>query len=221
MIRVALADDHPVFREGLQLLLDSTDDIEVVGIAADGEQLLDLIAGTEVDVAVVDIDMPVLDGIGAAVRLAREHPAVGVLALTMHDGPTVVGRALAAGVRGYILKGAGHGAIARAVRAVAEGDTVLGGTVGESVRRRSVAGPASGGMRLPGLSARETEVLELVARGRDNHEIARELFLSVKTVQNNVSALLAKTGARTRAELVARARDAAEPAAERLDRPDR
>lgn len=207
MIRVALADDHPVFREGLQLLLESAGDIDVVGVAADGAALLELVdrPDIDVDVVVVDLDMPVLDGVAAARELSRSRPALGILALTMHDDPVTVSRALEAGVRGYVLKGAGHGAIARAVRAVAEGDTVLSGTVGEAVRRGSLdtASP-----RLPGLSARESEVLALVARGLDNHEIARALYLSVKTVQNHVSALLAKTGARTRAELVARARDA-------------
>lgn len=207
MIRVALADDHPVFREGLQLLLESSGDIEVAGVAADGAELLDLLdrLDTAVDVVIVDLDMPVMDGVDAARALSRTHPTLGILALTMHDDPVTVTRALDAGVRGYVLKGAGHGAIARAVRAVAEGDTVLSGAVGEAVRRRSLdaRGPA-----LPGLSARESEVLALVAQGRDNHEIARSLYLSVKTVQNHVSALLAKTGARTRAELVARARDA-------------
>lgn len=207
MIRVAVADDHPVFREGLQLLLDSAEDIEVVGVAADGAELLALLEdGLEVDVVVLDLDMPVLDGVDAARQLSRTRPDVGLLALTMHEDPATVARALAAGVRGYVLKGAGHGAVARAVRGVAEGDTVLGGTVGEAVRRRTLQGSPS----LPGLSAREDEVLALVARGRSNHEIARSLFLSVKTVQNNVSALLTKTGARSRAELVARARDVAQ-----------
>lgn len=207
MIRVALADDHPVFREGLQLLLDSTGDISVVGAAADGQELLGLVAslGTEVDVVVVDLDMPVLDGVGAARQLAATHPHIGVLALTMHDDTGTVARALDAGVRGYVLKGAGHGAIARAVRAVAEGDTVLSGAVGEAVRHH---GLPAGRPVFPGLSTRESEVLELVARGQDNHEIARTLHLSVKTVQNRVSSLLAKSGARTRAELVALARDA-------------
>lgn len=207
MIRVALADDHPVFREGLQLLLESTGDIEVVGVAADGAELLRLLEGpvVEVDVVVLDLDMPVLDGVSTARRLSATHPDLGILALTMHDEPSVVARALDAGARGYVLKGAGHGAIARAVRAVAEGDTVLSGSVGEAVRRRSLA-PESA--VLPGLSTRESEVLELVARGQDNHEIARALYLSIKTVQNHVSSLLAKTGARTRAELVALARDA-------------
>lgn len=208
-IRVALADDHPVFREGLQLLLESAGDIEVVGAAADGAELLEILdrPGVIVDVVIVDLDMPVLDGADTARRLSRSHPGVGILALTMHDEPATVARALEAGVRGYVLKGATHGAIARAVRAIADGDMVLSGAIGEAVRRTSLD-HAERQPLLPGLSAREAEVLAFVARGLDNHEIARALYLSVKTVQNHVSSLLAKTGARTRAELVARARDA-------------
>lgn len=205
MIRVVVADDHPVFREGLQILLESTGDIAVVGVAGDGAEAVRLVGETTVDVVVLDLDMPVLDGIGAARELTRLHPQVGILALTMHDDPMTVGRALEAGVRGYVLKGAGHGAIARAVRAVAEGDTVLSGAVGDAVRQGSLR---PDGPSLPGLSTRESEVLALVSRGRDNHEIAADLFLSVKTVQNHVSTLLTKTGARTRAELVSWARDA-------------
>ncbi len=205
MIRVAVADDHPVFREGLQILLESTGDIEVVGVAGDGDEVVRIVGETEVDVVVLDLDMPVLDGVAAARELTRLHPHVGLLALTMHDDPMTIGRALDAGVRGYVLKGAGHGAISRAVRAVAEGDAVLSGPVGDVVRHGSLR---PGGSALPGLSTRESEVLGLVARGQDNHEIARALFLSVKTVQNHVSTLLTKTGARSRAQLVSLARDA-------------
>lgn len=213
MIRVIVADDHPVFREGLQILLESTGDIAVVGVAGDGREVLRLLGGDdlEVDVVVLDLDMPVLDGVSTARELARLRPGLGVLALTMHDDPVTVARALEAGVRGYVLKGSGHGAIGRAVRAVAEGDTLLSGAVGDAVRQGSLRGGGTvlpGLPGLPGLSVRESEVLGLVARGLDNHEVARSLYLSVKTVQNHVSVLLAKTGARSRAQLVALARDA-------------
>lgn len=206
MIRVLVADDHPVFRDGLRMLLESTGDITVVGQAADGEELLALAEGLDFDVAVVDLDMPALDGVGATRALLAARPECGVLMLTMHDDAVSVTGAMQAGARGYLLKGAGHGAVAREIRAVAEGDTVLGGAVGETVRR--AVGGAGTPAAFPGLSSREAEVLAQVARGSDNHEIARTLYLSVKTVQNHVSALLAKTGTRTRAELVARARDA-------------
>ncbi len=206
MIRVLVADDHPVFREGLQVLLESTGDLTVVGAAGTGGELVALAETTPADVAVVDLDMPDLDGVEATRRLLRVRPEVGVLVLTMHSDPVSVSRALRAGARGYLLKGAGHGAIARAIRAVADGDTVLGGEVGRLFRE--TAGAPVPSTTIPGLSAREVEVLTLVSTGADNQHIARTLFLSVKTVQNHVSNLLAKTGARSRAELVALARDA-------------
>lgn len=205
-IRALLADDHPVFLEGLRVLLESTGDIEVAGVAADGAALLDLARDHSFDVAVVDLDMPDLDGAEATRRLLRERPEAGVLMLTMHDDQASVTRALRAGARGYVLKGAGHGAIVRAIRSVADGDTVLGGAVGRAVLGAVTSGERTGAF--PGLSDREIEVLALVARGHSNAAIADELFLSVKTVQNHVSSLLAKTRTGTRASLVAHARDA-------------
>lgn len=205
-LAVIIADDHPVFRDGLRLLLDSTPGLTVVGSAADGRQLVDLAARTAYDVAVVDLDMPDLDGAAATRALLEQRPGAAVLVLTMHADPDSVARALRAGARGYLLKGAGHGAIARAVVAVAEGDTVLGAEVGPTVVAAATGSRPN--PAFPTLTAREAEVLGLVARGLSNQAIAAQLFLSVKTVQNQVSALLTKTGAATRAELVARARDA-------------
>jgi DNA-binding NarL/FixJ family response regulator len=205
-VRVLLADDHPVFLDGLRLLLDSTPGLEVVGTAGDGQALLELAASTPCDVVVADLDMPGLDGAAATRELLLAHPDVAVLVLTMHEDDVSVHRALRAGARGYVLKGAAHGAIARAVHALADGDTVLHGAVGGRVVQsatRSRPSPA-----FPSLSAREVEVLELVARGLSNQAIADRLFLSVKTVQNRVSDLLAKTGTSSRAALVACARDA-------------
>lgn len=206
-VRVLIADDHPVFLEGLRLLLDSADGIQVVGAAEDGRRLVELAEVTPFDVAVVDLDMPGLDGGAATRQLLHDHPGTAVLVLTMHDDPQSVDRALRAGARGYLLKGARHGAVVRAIAAVAEGETVFGGTVGRAVVEAATAG---GRPRLPfpDLTAREGEVLELVARGSGNAAIAAELHLSLKTVQNHVSALVAKTGSVSRAELVARARDA-------------
>lgn len=207
--RVAVADDHPLFLDGLRLLLGTTAGIEVVAAEADGAALLEKLDGVDVDVVVVDLDMPRLDGAGVARELSRSRPELAVLVLTMHeDGPAVL-RALEAGARGYLLKGAGHGAIVRAVQAVAEGDTVLGGGVAAGVLAAATAPRRAGGP--DGLTDREHEVLALVARGYDNHAIAAQLFLSVKTVQNHVSALLSKTGSSSRAQLVARARDASAP----------
>jgi DNA-binding NarL/FixJ family response regulator len=205
-IRVLIADDHPVFLEGLRLLLGSTPGIEVVGAAGNGSALLELAACTPCDVVVVDLDMPGVDGASATRELLRTDPGVAVLVLTMHDDGESVHRALRAGARGYVLKGAAQGTIARAVHALAEGDTVLHGGVGSRVLQAATESRPS--PAFPTLSSREVEVLELVARGLANPAIAERLFLSVKTVQNRVSDLLAKTGSSSRAELVARARDA-------------
>jgi DNA-binding NarL/FixJ family response regulator len=205
-IRVLVADDHPVFLDGLRLLLDSTPGLEVTGTATDGEALVELAGRTDWDVVVVDLDMPGLDGAAATERLRRLDPDAAVLVLTMHDDDESVHRALRAGARGYVLKGAAQGTIARAVQALADGDTVLHGSVGGRVVRAATESRPS--PAFPTLSAREVEVLELVARGLSNHIIADRLFLSVKTVQNRVSDLLGKTGCGSRAELVARARDA-------------
>ncbi|TFV66175.1 UNVERIFIED_ORG: response regulator transcription factor [Bacillus sp. AZ43] len=200
-IRVLLADDHPLFLDGLRLLLE-TAGLTVVGAAGTGAELLALAAEHEADVAVVDVDMPAVDGVTAVAELRRRHPRIGVLMLTMHDDAASVRRALDAGALGYVLKGAGHGAVVRAVQAVAEGDTVLSGGVGPALLGGGDPYP------LPQLTAREREVLERVARGEGNAVIARALHVSLKTVQNNVSSIFGKLGVSTRAEAVARARDA-------------
>lgn len=205
-LRVLIADDHPVFLDGLRMLLDSTPGLEVVGAVGDGNALLELASRTPCDVVVVDLDMPELDGAAATHALLQSHPDLAVLVLTMHDDDESVHRALRAGARGYVLKGAAQGTIARAIHALAEGDTVLHGSIAGRVVQAATQGRPSSAF--PMLSSREVEVLELVARGWANQEVAERLFLSVKTVQNRVSELLTKTGCRTRAELVARARDA-------------
>lgn len=205
-IRVLIADDHPVFLDGLRMLLDSAPDIEVVGTASNGSTLLELAARTACDVVVADLDMPGMDGAAATRELLAIHPETPVLVLTMHDDEESVHRALRAGARGYVLKGAAHGAIVRAIHTLAEGDTLLHGSIGQKVLRAATTATPSAAF--PSLSTREVEVLDLVARGMPNPAIAERLFLSVKTVQNRVSDLLTKTGATSRAELVARARDA-------------
>jgi DNA-binding NarL/FixJ family response regulator len=203
-VRVLIADDHPVFLEGLRVLLGTVPEIEVAGAATDGRELLELADRVEAEVAVVDLDMPEVGGAEAIARLRDRHPRLAVLVLTMHEDSASLRSALAAGARGYLLKGAGHGAIARAVLSVAEGDTVLTGAVGRAVLDAAVRDP---GRRVPGLTGREQHVLDLVVEGHGNAEIARRLSLSTKTVQNYVSNLLAKLDAPSRADLVALARD--------------
>lgn len=199
MTRVIIADDHPVFLAGLEALLSSVTGIDVVGSAADGDALVALAESAEFDVAVVDLDMPGRDGVAATEDILAARPHAGVLILTMHDDTDSLRRALRAGARGYVLKGAAMGSIARAVEAVAEGDTVIAGELGRSVR--SVAAGATPAVD-DGLTDRERQVLDLVREGLDNPEIARRLSISVKTVQNNVSSLLTKRGATSRVQLV-------------------
>lgn len=199
MTKVIIADDHPVFLAGLEALLSTVPGVEVIGSASDGDALVALAESAEFDVAVVDLDMPGRDGIAATEVILACRPQAGVLILTMHDDTDSLRRALRAGARGYVLKGAPRGSIARAVQAVADGDTVISGELGRSMRAAaSGAGPAMD----DGLTTREREVLDLVRAGLDNPQIARRLSISVKTVQNNVSSLLTKSGASSRVQLV-------------------
>lgn len=204
-IRVLIADDHPVFLEGLKMLLETTDGIEVVGEASDGEALVELAISTDFDVAVIDLDMPGVDGVEAAETILSRDPTALILMLTMHDDDTSLMRALRAGVRGYVLKGAAHGAIARGITAIFEGDTFLTGSAGRMVLEAAIRDGRE--PRIEGISPRETEVLALIAQGRSNPEIAAKLHLSMKTVQNYVSVLLAKTQSRSRPHLVVQAQE--------------
>lgn len=204
-IRVLIADDHPVFLEGLRMLLETTGGIDVVGEVQDGVQLVELAVSTDFDVALIDLDMPGLDGAAATEEILTQKPGALILILTMHDDDASLIRSLRAGARGYVLKGAAHGSIARAIIAIFEGDTFLSGNAGRTVLGAAIR--AEPEPRLEGVTPRETEVLGLVAKGFSNPEIARELHLSMKTVQNYVSALLVKLQSRSRPHLVVQARE--------------
>ncbi|MEU5346523.1 MULTISPECIES: response regulator transcription factor [unclassified Streptomyces] len=208
-VRVVVADDHPMFRYGLKAALAAGDEVEVVGEAARGDELLAVVDRTTPDVVLTDLAMPGMDGAAATRALLARHPRVGVLVLTMHEDDEALLGALRAGARGYLLKGADRTEIVRAVLSVAAGDAVYG----EAVARRIVAF-FTGAHRhyaaqiFPELTDRERQILELVATGCGNHEIARRLVLSEKTVRNYVSAVLVKLGVPHRAAAVAKARDA-------------
>jgi DNA-binding NarL/FixJ family response regulator len=208
-VRVVLADDHPMFRYGLRAVLEGAEEVTVVGEAADGQQLLALVEQTRPDVVLTDLTMPGLDGATATRQLLQRHPELGVLVLTMHEDDEMLLRALRAGARGYLLKGADKAEILRALLAVASGEAVYGAPVA----RRIVAFFTGAQQRyaarvFPELTDRERQVLELVAAGQGNHEIARRLVLSEKTVRNHVSAILVKLQVPDRAAAVAKARDA-------------
>ena len=208
-VRVVIADDHPMFRYGLTAALAAADEVEVVGEASDGRELLDVVARTTPDVVVTDLSMPGLDGAMATTEILAKHPQVAVLVLTMHEDNQSLLRALRAGARGYLLKGAERPDIIRAVLAVASGEAVYGAAVARRITdfftgaRHDHAATA-----FPDLTDRERQVLELVAAGSGNHDIARRLLLSEKTVRNHVSAILFKLQVPDRAAAVAKARDA-------------
>lgn len=208
-VRVVVADDHPLYREGLATALGTLPEVDVVGEAADGVQAVQLAGELVPDVVVMDLHMPLLNGVEATRALTRQQPGVAVLVLTMLDGDDSVFAALRAGARGYLLKGADRAEIARAVDTVAHGGVVFSATLAERVLA-FFAGhrPGMGLAPFPNLTDREREVLDLVAQGLTNAEIARRLVVSDKTVRNHVSNVFAKLHVAGRAEAVARARDA-------------
>ena len=201
-IRVLVADDQRVVREGLAMLLGLLPGIEVVGAAADGEEAVRMARARRPDVVLMDLRMPRLDGIEATRRLGEEVPAVRVIALTTYaDEPSVLG-ALRAGARGFLTKDAGADEIRQAVEAVARGEAALDPTVQHHVVT-AVAEAAEAPQLPDGLTPREAEVLTLIAEGLSNQEIARRLVVSQATVKSHVNRVFAKAGVRDRAQAVA------------------
>ena len=209
-LRLVVADDHPVFRDGLQQTLADEPDLDVVAAVADGDAAVDAAVASEADVVLMDLRMPGVGGIEATTRIVGARPATAVVVLTMSDDDDSVFAALRAGARGYLLKEADAEDIVRAVRAVAAGEAVFGPKIADRVIAFFSAAGLRGGAAtpFPQLTDREREVLDLVARGCDNATIARRLFLSEKTVRNHVSACLTKLQVASRAAAVAVARGA-------------
>lgn len=204
-IRVVIADDHHVFREGLRALLDGVDGINVVGEARDTDGAITIAAEKAPDVILMDLQMPGEGGIAATAAITRQTPSVRVLVLTMFSDDAFLRRAVRAGARGYLLKDAEPDDVLRAITTVANGQVFLGSAVADA--GLSLIGSSSNNARFPTLTRREVEVLERMSRGLSNDAIATRLGLSLKTVQNHVSAVLFKLGARDRAHAVAIARD--------------
>lgn len=222
-LRIVIADDQAIVREGLVQLLGGLPGIEVAGAGADGEQALALVAEHHPDAILLDLHMPVLDGIGATRRLAAEHPEVAVVVLTTYVDDESVREALRAGARSYITKDADRTEIATALKAAVGGLTVLdsrvhatllagpvgssagssaGSSVGSSAGSSAVGKPRSAEPP-DGLTHREVEILALIARGLNNPEIAERLFLSNHTVKTHINRIFAKTGSRNRVAAIA------------------
>jgi DNA-binding NarL/FixJ family response regulator len=208
-IRILLADDHPLFRDGLRLLLGSVDDVSLVGEAEDGGQAVALAAALQPDVILMDIQMPGMNGLEATRRIKQAQPECKVLVLTMFEDDDSVFSAMRAGAHGYLLKGARQDETLRAIRAVANGEAIFSPQVAQRVILYfKAARPAAPPEAFPQLSEREYEILTLIAQRMTNNEIAERLVLSPKTVRNHVSNIFHKLQVADRAEAILAARTA-------------
>jgi DNA-binding NarL/FixJ family response regulator len=208
-IRILIADDHPMVRDGLRMALLELPNAEVVGEAASGTEVIERAAALLPDVILMDLHMPGLSGVDATREIVRMSPHIAVLVLTMVDDRNTLFAAMRAGARGYLLKGADQDEIVAAVRAVARGEAVFGPGIAAKLLGyfASVGGPQVA-PAFPELTDREREVLELIAQGKSNQEITRQLVISPKTVSNHVSNVFAKLHVADRAQAIVRAREA-------------
>ena len=203
IVRVVLADDHPIVREGLRLLVDAQPDMRVVGEAADGEAACRMTSALQPDILVIDMSMPVLGGADATVRVRRECPGVKVLALTVHEERAYLTQLLRAGASGYVLKRAAPSELVRAMRTVAGGGTYIDPSLAGTLVEGYLDAEAAADAPAPDvLSDREREVLMRIAQGFSNKEIAAVLALSVKTVETYKARVSEKLALRSRVDMV-------------------
>jgi len=207
-IRVLIADDHALFRYGVRAMLASEEGFEVAGEASTGEEAVKLAAELKPDIVLMDIQMPDLNGIEATRRILESDPGVGVVVVTMFEEDDSVFAAMRAGARGYVLKGAGAEEVITVVRAVADREAHFGPDVADKLMGFFSAPKPAPQEIFPELTAREREVLNLIARGLSNAEIAGELYLSQKTIRNHVSNIFLKLQVADRAQAIVRAREA-------------
>ncbi len=214
-LRVVLADDHTLFREGVASLLAQTDDIELAGEAATGEEAIRLAEALLPDVVLMDLKMPGTGGIEATRAIVGRTPHIGVIVLTMFEDDESIFAALKAGARGYVLKDADRGTLLRAIRAVARGEALLGPSIAQRVLEQFAApaptppAPPPQPSNMPAifneLTPRELAVLRLIAQGLRNREIAERLVISEKTVGNHISNIFAKLQVNDRSQAILRA----------------
>jgi DNA-binding NarL/FixJ family response regulator len=204
-IRILIADDHPVYRFGLRALLDATADTTVIGEATSGAEVIALAGSLQPDVTLMDINMPVINGIEATRRLRATHPHLRILIVTMLEDDSVFA-AMRAGARGYIVKGAEPAEVLRAIRAIAEGESIFSPGIAERLLHYFATSPKAS--VFPDLTERERDVLTLVARGLTNGAIAERLALSPKTVRNYITGIFDKLEVADRAQAIVLARNA-------------
>jgi DNA-binding NarL/FixJ family response regulator len=208
-IRILIADDHPLFRDGMHGLLDSVPDTEVVGEATTGEEAISQAKELQPDVILMDIKMPGINGIEATRQILASSPHIGILMVTMLEDDESVFTAMRAGARGYVLKGVSQAETLRAIRAVANGEAIFGpGIARRLLRFFTTSRPAIPAQILPELSKREIEILALMAQGCRNQDIADQLGLTLKTVRNHISNIFSKLQVADRAQAVIRAQEA-------------
>jgi DNA-binding NarL/FixJ family response regulator len=203
MVRVVIVDDQTVVREGLAAILGTDPEIAVVGLAADGQEALELVSQADPDVVLMDLKMPVLNGVQTTQRLHRDHPGVRVLVLTTYAADQWVFDAIQAGAAGYLLKDTRRDELIAAIKGTAEGRSYLDPSIAGRVMQQAMAGPAPpapGEVQAEAFTERELQILGLLARGYSNPEIARQLHLARGTVRNYVSAVLQKLGVSDRTQ---------------------
>ncbi len=209
-VRLLLADDHPMFCEGLVASLESVEHFEVIGQASNGEQAVRMAEELQPDIVLMDVSMPRMNGIEATRQIISSSPHIGILMLTMFDDDYSVFAAMKAGARGYLLKGANKQDIVRAIDVVARGEVIFGSSIAMKMMYyfERMSGKTAAHPLLPKLTEREHEILERIAAGLSNVEISRKLGLTLKTVRNHVSNILNKLQVADRSEAILLAREA-------------
>lgn len=207
-IRILIADDHPVFRFGLRALLSAEPDIEILGEATNGQEVVALAASLKPDLILMDINLPKLNGVESTRQILAQKPDIGILIITMFEDDTIFA-ALRAGARGYILKGSEGEETLRAIRAAANGESIFSPTVAQRLTQFfTQSSTQSGSLLFQELTPRERDILKLIAQGLTNTAIAERLSLSPKTVRNQVSIIFSKLQVADRAEAIIKAREA-------------
>lgn len=208
-IRVLIADDHPFYREGVRTMLNAEPDIEIAGEASSGEEAIAQAESLQPDVILMDLKMPGIQGIEATRQIMHSRPHIAVLVITMFEADETVFAAMRAGARGYLLKDADQDELLRAIKGVHRGEAIFSPAIARRlIHYFGALRPTAANLAFPELTEREREILELMAQGHNNPEIAKRLMLRTKTVQNNVSNIFNKLQVADRAQAIVRARDA-------------